>query len=270
MTEQSATAAVEVAVDPLTAFTIFTEEIDLWWVRGPINFWDAGRAVAQRIEPGVGGRLLEVYDDASGDALELGRITVWEPGARLVYRSSVDDTEVEIRFEPIGDRTRVRVRQYLLPGGDAGKAAMFWPNVIRWFVTWCAERDSRPREPREVARLHVALYYPDPPAAARWLARVFGLTSRDRVPAEGEHPDWVELHVGDVPVLLMPGKEALDGAVTHAVWVFVDDLDAHFAHARAAGATILSEIRQHGYRAYEAADLAGHRWTFAQARPTMR
>lgn len=269
MTEQSVAASVEVAVDPLTAFTIFTEEIDLWWVRGPINFWDAGRAIAQRIEPGVGGRFLEVYDDATGDALELGRITVWEPGARLVYRSSVDDTEVDIRFEPVGDGTRVRVRQYLLPGGDAGKAAMFWPNVLHWFVTWSAERDSRPHQPREVSRLHVALYYPDPPAAARWLARVFGLTSRDRVPAEDAHPEWVELHVGDVPVLLMPGEARPDAPVTHAVWVFVDDLDAHFAHAKAGGATIVSEIQQHGYRAYEAADLAGHRWTFAQARPTM-
>ena len=28
---------VEVAVDPDTAFAAFTEELDLWWVRGPIN-----------------------------------------------------------------------------------------------------------------------------------------------------------------------------------------------------------------------------------------
>jgi uncharacterized glyoxalase superfamily protein PhnB len=52
-------------------------------------------------------------------------------------------------------------------------------------------------------------------------------------------------------------------------WVYVDDLDAHFAHARAGGATIVKEIHQQGYRAYEAEDLEGRRWTFAQARPTM-
>jgi uncharacterized glyoxalase superfamily protein PhnB len=52
-------------------------------------------------------------------------------------------------------------------------------------------------------------------------------------------------------------------------WVYVDELDAHFAHATGAGATIISEIRQRGYRAYTAEDLEGHRWTFAQARPTM-
>jgi hypothetical protein len=79
---------VEVAVDPDTAFTVFTEELDLWWVRGPINHFAGGRAVAMRCEPGVGRRLLEVYED---DALELGRITAWEPGKRLAWRSSVDD-----------------------------------------------------------------------------------------------------------------------------------------------------------------------------------
>ena len=47
-----------------------------------------GRALAMRCETGVGGRLLEVYDDASGDTLELARITAWEPGRRLGWRSS--------------------------------------------------------------------------------------------------------------------------------------------------------------------------------------
>ena len=59
------------------------------------------------------------------------------------------------------------------------------------------------------------------------------------------------------------------GPVTHVPWVFVDDLDAHLEHARSRGASILSDIHQHGYRAYEAADLEGHQWTFVQARPTM-
>jgi hypothetical protein len=75
MTESADTmvsSEVEVAVDPVTAFTAFTEELDLWWVRGPINHFAGGRVVAIRCEPGVGGRLLEVYED---DALELGRIT---------------------------------------------------------------------------------------------------------------------------------------------------------------------------------------------------
>ena len=90
---------VEVAVDPDTAFAAFTDELDLWWVRGPINHFAGGRAVAMRCEPGVGGRLLEVYQD---DALELGRITAWEPGKRLAWRSSLDDVNIDVSFAPAG------------------------------------------------------------------------------------------------------------------------------------------------------------------------
>ncbi len=97
------TATVEVALDPLTAFEVFTGEIGQWWRPGPINWNDPGRAVGIRIEPGVGGRWIEVYDAATGEGFECGRIRVWEPGARLVvsYRDAgrdLDDTEVEIRF----------------------------------------------------------------------------------------------------------------------------------------------------------------------------
>ena len=48
-------------MDPATAFRAFTEEMNLWWVRGPVNFFDASRAVAKVCEPGVGGRILEGY-----------------------------------------------------------------------------------------------------------------------------------------------------------------------------------------------------------------
>ena len=51
--------------------------------------------------------------------------------------------------------------------------------------------------------------------------------------------------------------------------MYVDDLDAHFAQAQAGGAKILTEIHHYGYTSYEAEDLEGHHWTFAQARPTM-
>jgi uncharacterized glyoxalase superfamily protein PhnB len=269
MTEKSASAAVKVAVEPLSAFTAFTDEIDSWWVRGPINFFDSGRAVAMRIEPGVGGRVLEVYDEAKGDALELGRITVWEPGAQLSYRSQVDDTEVDVRFDAVEGGTEVRVTQTLLPGGE--RALYFWPNVLRWLVPWCDERDGDRPAPREIARLSIALYYEDPASAARWLARVFQLGSWSGVPAEDEDPEWIELHHGNVAVLLFPhdGRRLDDAPVTHAPWVYVDDLEAHFAHAKAAGATIVSEIEQRGFRSYTGEDLEGRRWTFVQARPTM-
>ena len=42
------------------------------------------------------------------------------------------------------------------------------------------------------------------------------------------------------------------------------------AHAQANGAEIVQDIHQHGFRAYDAADPEGHRWTFVQASPLMR
>jgi len=51
------------------------------------------------------------------------------------------------------------------------------------------------------------------------------------------------------------------------VLVYVDDLDSHFARAREAGATILSELEDNpavGQRQYRAEDVEGHRWMFAE------
>ena len=99
--------SVDVEVDPMTAFEVFTQELDQWWGNGPIDAWDSSLSVARRLEPGVGGRLLEVYPD---DVLELGRLTVWEPGARVSWTSSVDDVTIDVTFHPLdGGHTRVRV-----------------------------------------------------------------------------------------------------------------------------------------------------------------
>ena len=81
MSPRSVTSSVTVAVDPDTAFAMFTDEIACWWRQGPINFYDSTRAYGLRIEAGVGGRVLEVYDSSTGEGLELARVTAWEPGA---------------------------------------------------------------------------------------------------------------------------------------------------------------------------------------------
>ena len=62
------TSEVVVACDPDTAFTAFTGELDLWWQRGPINFWSpAHRVRAIVMEPHVGGRIMEVLTGDDGD-----------------------------------------------------------------------------------------------------------------------------------------------------------------------------------------------------------
>lgn len=272
MTNESVASEVEVAVDPQTAFTAFTDEINLWWLRGPINNWDSARVVELRCEPGVGGRLLEIYDEASGDALELARITTWEPGVRLAWESSVDDVRIEVRFRAVGHGTRVRVEATIAAGGkDAGGTA-----VVRmtppWFGAWCAKRDRVPHELRDTDRLALAVYYDRPGTAARWLSEAFGFEPAGNMPKPGdERSDWTEFRIGNCSLMVFKrdGVAAADGTKTHVPWVFVDDLDAHFANARAKGATIVEPIHQHGYRAYVVDDPEGNRWTIAQARPTM-
>jgi hypothetical protein len=147
-TAEAITASVEVGVDPETAFQIFTAEIDRWWRPGPINWYDSQRAVGTRIEPGVGGRWLEIYDEANEDVLEIGRITVWEPGRRLVlhYRDgghALDGTEVEVRFEPIegGSRVILEHRGWDKIDPDVAVRSQYnkrsgWTNILGWYQEW--------------------------------------------------------------------------------------------------------------------------------------
>lgn len=267
---RSVSSQVEVAVDPQTAFGAFTGEMDLWWVRGPINFFDAARATARVCEPGVGGRILEVYGD--DDALEVARITDWEPGVRLAWDSAVDDVRTEVTFAQVRGGTLVRVTA-TIPDGGADRGGTSYTRVVPpWFGAWCARRAAAPRVPAELARLAVAVYYPKPATAARWLAGAFGLTPTTPIPDSDDARGWIEFHVGNCSLMVF-GLDEGDGATgvaTHVPWLFVDDLDAHFDRALSRGAVIVEGIHQHGYRAYVARDPDGYTWTIVQARPGMR
>jgi uncharacterized glyoxalase superfamily protein PhnB len=279
--EQRVSSHVEVAVDAATAFRAFTEEMDLWWVRGPINFWgDAGRVVEIRCEGGVGGRILEVYDDPSGDdVLERARITRWDPPAVLGFASSLDDVRTEVRFVPTTGGTRVTV-EHRIPSGGQDRGGTAWSRVVPgWFGVWCAKRDRVPHDQIDVARLALGVFYERPAAAARWLVDVFGFEVLGSLPdgpdplPEGPYgPPWIELRVGNaaVNVFTLRDKRA-GGDPTHLPWVYVDDFGAHFARVKAAGATIVEEPHSYpGSLVYVAEDPEGNRWRFSQARPTMR
>jgi uncharacterized glyoxalase superfamily protein PhnB len=274
---RSRESTVEVAVDPRTAFTAFTEELDLWWVRGPINAYDSGRLVEMRCEAGVGGRILEVYDAEKGDALELARITAWEPGERVAWKSSLDDVSIDVRFEPTAAGTRVRLEATVAEGGEDRGGSSFVAVTPAWFGAWMRRRDSAPREPRDLARLALTLRYQRPAAAARWLADTFGFESPSPLP-EGEDPlsddphgfPWVELYAGNASLVIEPldGPDGDRSRVTYVPWVFVDDLERHLARAREHGAEIVQEIERTGFSSYVALDLERRPWRFAQARPT--
>lgn len=149
-TGASVTAAIDVAVDPATAFEVFTEEIDAWYQRGPHSWRFPDRAVGIRCEPGVGGRLLELHDEATGEGFEFGRITVWEPGARLVYTDLTSSappdpvTEVEVRFEAAPGGTRVTLEHrgldLLPPEVAAQKRKYGWQTMFAWFAEYMETR----------------------------------------------------------------------------------------------------------------------------------
>ena len=137
----SVVRAVEVPVDPATAFRLFTDEIGEWYEGGRYSWNVPERAVGIRFE---GGRLLELHDD--GDAYEMGRVSVWEPGERLAfaYRSvHLPDelaTEVEVRFEAAGEGTRVTLEHRgldrLPPDEYARWQDRAWVQFMRWFAVY--------------------------------------------------------------------------------------------------------------------------------------
>lgn len=105
--------ALRIQAPPERVFEAFVDEIDRWWQPNRLFQFSRGRTGRMRFEPGLGGRLAEIYGD--GEVFEVGRIRTWEPPSRLVFSwrqasfSADQETEVRVRFEPAGDQTRVTV-----------------------------------------------------------------------------------------------------------------------------------------------------------------
>lgn len=105
--------AVRVPADPMRAFEAFTEEIGSWWRPSALFAITPRGDGTLAFEPGVGGRLTTTL--ANGKEFEIGSVSVWEPGARLVFTwrhasfTPEQCTEVEVRFEAVGEETRVAV-----------------------------------------------------------------------------------------------------------------------------------------------------------------
>ncbi len=102
------------------------------------------------------------------------------------------------------------------------------------------------------------LAYPDVRKAAQWLCRAFGFAPRLWI---GDHR--AQLCVGDGALVLTAATEPRPASVM----VRVQDVDAHFARARDAGAEIIQAPNTYPYgeRQYSCRDAAGHTWTFSQS-----
>lgn len=249
---------IDVEVDPHTAFKVFTEELDAWWGNGPIDAFESWRLVERRIEPGVGGRLVEDYGD---EVLVTGTITIWEPGARLAWTAR-NDVTIDVEFAAVATGTRVTVTG-TVPDGVNGTAQLA---MVRMAPQWFPRIFSRTTPRADYGRLHLAVRSASPSATARWLVDAFGFEPTSDLPTEDGDPDytWIELRVGSSFVVVWGGGGTPG---TDTPIVFVDDLDAHHGNAAQHGAEIVSPITEHGYRAYSAKDCEGRTWQFAQSGP---
>ncbi|HEX7166365.1 MAG TPA: VOC family protein, partial [Acidimicrobiales bacterium] len=119
------------------------------------------------------------------------------------------------------------------------------------------------------------LYYADVAAAIAWLCDAFGFSERLKLAAPNGFVAHAELELGDA-VVAVGGLGPRNAGpppdrVRSGVYVFVDDVDAHCAHARAKGAGIAVEPMTTDYgeeywsdRCYLAVDPEGHHWWFMQ------
>ena len=138
-------------------------------------------------------------------------------------------------------------------------------------------------------RISSSLFYQDPAKAIDWLCRAFGFTVRLKVEGAGGRIEHSELEFGDDGLIMVGGggeeystpekqwraraasPAALGGKNTQSLCLFVDDVDAHCARAKAAGAKVFHEPKNSDYgadywedRSYGAFDLEGHMWWFMQ------
>jgi uncharacterized glyoxalase superfamily protein PhnB len=116
------------------------------------------------------------------------------------------------------------------------------------------------------------LYYEDGRAAVEWLCRAFGFTERMVMDGPDGRVAHAELVLGEGTIMLgEPGGGYRSpknlGTSTAGVHVYVEDADAHYEQAKAAGATIRMEPtdQEYGDRRYDCLDLEGHNWFFATA-----
>ncbi|MDQ0462771.1 putative glyoxalase superfamily protein PhnB [Caulobacter ginsengisoli] len=119
-----------------------------------------------------------------------------------------------------------------------------------------------------------AVVYRDPKAALRWLEEAFGFELLMLIEDNDGNPVHSEMRFGNAAIMI--GSEwsddhkspaSIGGKNTQTVHIGIDtDLDAHCAHARAAGAEIVREpeTQFYGDRTYSCRDLEGHIWSISQ------
>jgi uncharacterized glyoxalase superfamily protein PhnB len=132
-------------------------------------------------------------------------------------------------------------------------------------------------EPRRRATIIPQVPYQDISAALSFLERAFGFREipTARLMSAGGVIGHAMVEFGGGVIGIGPhGHHGVispksGGIESQYISVYVDDVDAHYQHAVAAGARIANGLRDYfwgdqGHRTYEALDPEGHRWRFHQ------
>lgn len=276
-------ATVEVALPLAEAFRVFTAEAGSWYVVDRHTVVDHRRTVDIRFEPRIGGRFVDVYDAATGDGREMGRITVWEPPRRLAFVDA-RDTETEVAFAALppldgAERTAVTIEQRgldRLPDDVADHVRRYgWPLLAGWFADAVSGRGEERSMPTETTTATTAgptlrgvtpyLYYADAGAALDWLARVFGFVEEVRyVDADGVVRES-GMRIGDATIELCGHAPDPGHGEGLLLIVHVDDVDAVHARVTAAGVEAPAPVQKpYGVRSLTVTDPWGYRWDFWQ------
>jgi len=115
------------------------------------------------------------------------------------------------------------------------------------------------------------LLYEDVAGALDWLAEAFGFEELLRYDGPDGSVNHAEMRVGGERIMMGdPGPDYRNpkrlGARTSQLYVMVEEVDAHYERAKAAGAEIRKELtdEEYGHRRYDAYDPEGQLWSFAQ------
>lgn len=123
------------------------------------------------------------------------------------------------------------------------------------------------------------LRYDDAHAAIDWLCEAFGFEKHLVVPAEDGGVAHAQLVWGQTMVMLGSARDDEFGALctsaraaggsTQSPYFVVEEVDAHYRRAVAAGAEVVMAIRDEAYggRGYSAKDPEGNLWNFGSYDP---
>lgn len=125
--------------------------------------------------------------------------------------------------------------------------------------------------PENMPRITPYLLYEDVAGALEWLTNAFDFTERMRMPGPDGSIMHAEMEFADGVIMMgNPGPDyqnpKRNGHVSQSLYVYVDDVDRHCEHAKAAGAEIIAEPEDqfYGDRIYRTQDPEGHQWAFGQ------